>query len=181
MDETENMKFVFPHEWHEQNAIAYIQEFADHNSPINGTGGLDRYLRESTYKAWLDKVRSDTDIANTPEDRAPGYTYFYVRESDDEIVGMINIRLALVGDFLREQGGHIGYSVRPTQRRRGYATRMLREALAFCRAIGMSDFVLCCIKSNPASAGVIKNCGGALEAEFYSEYYQDTLQRYRIQ
>jgi len=177
MDE---MKFVFPHEWHERKAVAFIQEFIGHGSAINGTGGLDRYLRESTYKAWLDKVRSDTDIANTPEGRAPGFTYFYVRESDGEIVGMINIRLALVGDFMREQGGHMGYSVRPAQRRKGYATRMLREALAFCGAIGMNDFVLTCNKSNPASAGVIKNCGGVLEAEFYSEYYGEALQRYRI-
>ena len=176
----EKMKFVFPREAYEQNAIAYIQEFIEHDSAINGTGGLDRFLRDSTYADWLAKVRADIDLANVPKGRAPGYTYFYVRESDDEIVGMINIRLALVGDFLREQGGHIGYSVRPTQRRRGHATRMLREALAFCRTIGMSDFVLTCNKSNPASAGVIQNCGGVLEAEFFSAYYSEVIQRYRI-
>jgi len=176
----EKMRFVFPHEWHEQKAREFIQEFIDHGSAINGTGGLDRYLRESTCRDWLDKVRSDTDIANVPEGRSPGYTYFYVRESDDEIVGMINIRLALAGDFMREQGGHFGYCVRPTQRRKGYATRMLREAIAFCRVLGMSDFILTCNQSNPASAGVIKNCGGVLEAEFYSEYYGEVLQRYRI-
>ena len=186
MDNLETMKFVFPHEGDEQKAREYIQEFIEHGSPINGAGGLDRYLRESTYAAWLSKVRSDIDLANVPEDRAPGYTYFYVRESTEasfesgEIVGMINVRLALVGDFMREQGGHFGYSVRPTQRGRGYATDMLRGALAFCRAIGMRDFVLCCHKSNPASAGVIRNCGGVPEAAFYSEHYGDVVQRYRI-
>jgi len=176
----EKMKFVFPCGEYEQKAKAYIQEFIDHGSHSNGVGGLDRYLRESTYAAWLDKVRADIDLANTPEGRAPGYTYFYVHEQDDEIVGMINIRLALVGDFMREQGGHFGYSVRPTQRGKGYATRMLCEALAFCNAIGMNDFVLTCNKSNPASAGVIKNCGGVLEAEFYSEFFKEVIQRYRI-
>jgi len=176
----EKMKFVFPCEAYEQKAKAYIQEFIDHGSHSNGAGGLDRYLLDSTYAAWLEKVRSDIDIANTPEDRSPGYTYFYVREGDGEIVGMINIRLALVNDFMREQGGHIEYSVRPTQRGKGYATRMLREALAFCNAIGLNGFILTCNKSNPASAGVIKHCGGVLEAEFFSEYYGEVVQRYRI-
>ena len=176
----EKMKFVFPHEGDEQRAKAYILEFIDHGSAINGTGGLDRYLQDSTYADWLAKVRAGADIANVPEGLAPGFTYFYVRESDDEIVGMINIRLALVNDFLREEGGHIGYSIRPSQRRKGYATRMLREAVAFCNAIGMNDFVLTCNKSNPASAGVIKHCGGVLEAEFYSDFYKEVIQRYRI-
>ena len=176
----EKMKFVFPCEEYEQKARDYIQEFIDHGSAVNGTGGLNGYLESSTYADWLKKVRNDIDLANIPEDRAPGYTYFYVRESDDEIVGMINIRLALVNDFLREQGGHIGYSVRPTQRRKGYATRMLREAIAFCRVLGMNDFVLTCNKSNPASAGVIVNCGGVMEAELYSAFFGEVIQRYRI-
>ena len=176
----DKMRFVFPCEAYEQRAVYYIQEFIGHGSAINGTGGLDRFLRDSTYGAWLEKVRADTDLANVPEGRSPGYTYFYVRESDGELVGMINIRLALVGDFMREQGGHFGYSVRPTQRGKGYATAMLRGALAFCSAIGMNDFVVGCHKANPASAGVITNCGGVLEAEFYSGYYGQVVQRYRI-
>jgi predicted acetyltransferase len=182
----ETMKFVFPCKAYEQKARDYIQEFIEHGSAINGAGGLDRYLRDSTYADWLAKVRSDIDLANIPEGRVAGYTYFYVREStdvnigSDEIVGMINIRLVLTTDFLREQGGHIGYSVRPTQRRKGYGTRMLRETLAFCRTIGLRDFILTCNKSNPASAGVIINCGGVLEAEFYSEFFKEVIQRYRI-
>ena len=63
----------------------------------------------------LEKVISQIDIANIPESKIPAITYFYVREADDRIVGMINIRLAL-NDFLRKEGGHIGYSVRPTER-----------------------------------------------------------------
>ena len=182
----EKMKFVFPNEKYEHKAVAYVQEFIEDGSDTNGAGGLNRYLKESTYADWLAKIRNDMDLANIPEGKAPALTYFYVREStdvnigSDEIIGMINIRLALTTDFLREQGGHIGYSIRPTQRRKGYATRMLREALAFCRAIGLRDFVITCNKSNPASAGVIKNCGGVLEAEFYSAFFEEVLQRYRI-
>jgi len=173
------MRFVFPNKEYEQKAIEFIQEFRDYDSPINGTGGLDRFLENATYQDWLLKIEADRDIANIPEDRVPAYTYFYVREDDDKIIGMINIRLAL-NDFLRKEGGHIGYSIRPTERRKGYGTRMLREVLEFLKPIGLTNIIITCGKENLASAGVIKNCGGVLEAEFYSDVFNQVIQRYRI-
>jgi predicted acetyltransferase len=80
-------------------------------------------------------------LANIPENRVPAYTYFYVREDDNKIIGMINIRLAL-NDFLRNEGGHIGYCVRPTERNKGYATKMLKEALQFLKPIGLFTVIL---------------------------------------
>ena len=106
-------------------------------------------------------------------------TYFYVREEDDRIIGMINIRLAL-NDFLRKEGGHIGYCIRPTERRKHYATDMLKEALNVCDVVGINEVLLTCDKINVASANVIKNCGGELEAEFYSDTFQEEIQRYVI-
>ena len=173
------MRFVFPCEEYEQKAVDFVQEFRDCGSEIHGTGGLDGYLAEYTYSEWLKKTLCDIDIANIPEGRVPALTYFYVREEDDKIVGMINIRLAL-NDFLRTEGGHIGYCVRPAERRRGYATEMLRDTIKHCRVIGMSGFLITCDKENHASAGVIKSCGGVLEAEFYSEVFKETIQRYLI-
>lgn len=173
------MKFVFPCKEYEQKSIEFIQEFRDYSSNINGTGSLDRYLRESSFSEWLLKIQGDIDVANIPENKVPSLTYFYIREDDDKIIGMINIRLAL-NDFLRREGGHIGYGIRPTERRKGYATNMLSEALKFCRVIGLNNFIITCKKSNPASAGVIKNCGGVLDAEIYSEIYNEVIQRYII-
>lgn len=174
------MKLVFPNLTYKEKAIQFINEFYEHNSEINGSGALDRYLNESIYEEWLAKVLSDMDIANIEKPRVPALTYFYVREEDDKIIGMINIRLAL-NDFLREEGGHIGYSIRPTERRKHYATEMLKEALKVCDTIGIKEVLVTCDKSNPASAGVIRNCGGELDAEFYSEAFQEIIQRYLIQ
>ena len=174
------MKFVFPDERYEQKAAEYIQEFRDAGSPINGSGGLDRYLEHATYAQWLEKLIADMDIANMPEDRVPALTYFYVREEDDRIVGMINIRLAL-NDFLRKEGGHIGYSVRPSERRKRYGTQMLQEALKFYEMMGIKQVLITCDRDNPASAGVIQNCGGKLDAEFYSESFGSVIQRYVIE
>ena len=173
------MRLVFPNIAYRDKATEYIEEFYEYGSEINGTGGLDRFLRESSYEAWLEKLVRDMDIANVPENRVPGLTYFYVREADDRIVGMINIRLAL-NAFLRNEGGHIGYSVRPTERRRHYGTEMLKAALKVCDVIGIREVLVACDKENAASAGVIKNCGGVLRREFYSESFQETVQMYEI-
>ncbi len=173
------MKMVFPSMAYKSKAIEYINEFYTYGSEINGSGSLDRYLRESTYEEWLKKILGAIDIANIPEGKVPGLTYFYVRESDDKIVGMVNIRLAL-NDFLEREGGHIGYSVRPTERKKYYATSMLKDALQVCRTIGIKKVIVTCDKANIGSANVIKNCNGELDAEFFSDTYGEVIQRYVI-
>ena len=174
------MKFVFPNGDYKDKAIEFINEFHKNNSDINGSGALDRYLKESSYEKWIEKVIADIDIANIEGGRVPAFSYFYVRETDNKIIGMINIRLAL-NDFLRNEGGHIGYCIRPTERKKHYATNMLNEARAFCKNIGLINIIISCDKSNIASANVIKNCGGILDAEFYSDTFNEVIQRYMIQ
>ena len=172
------MKMIFPTIGYKQKAIDFINEFYEFDSEINGSGALDSFLKESTYEEWLKKVLNDIDIANI-KPRVPALTYFYVRETDDKIVGMVNIRLAL-NDFLRKEGGHIGYCIRPTERSKHYATTMLKEALEICKTIGIEEVIVSCDKSNIGSAKVIKNCSGELEAEFFSETFGELIQKYII-
>ena len=171
------MLLVFPSEEYEQKAKDFVQEFYDNSSEINGDGGLEYYLRERTYSEWLVKVRRDIDLANIPEDRAPQLNYFCIREEDGVIVGMVATRLVL-NDFLPKEAGHIGYCVRPSERRKGYATFMLTNALAFLRRIGQNNIIIICDASNVASAGVIRKCGGILETEFYSDTFQTNVQKF---
>ena len=173
------MKLVFPTRAYEEKAKEFIAEFYECGSEIAGSGSLDRYLKESTYDEWLVKLFSYIDIANVPEGKIPGLTYFFVREDDDRIIGMINIRLAL-NDFLRNEAGHIGYCIRPTERRKGYGTELLRAGIAVCRRVDMKKIIVTCDKINLGSAGVIRNCGGVLEAELYSEAFGGQIQRYTI-
>lgn len=173
------MKLTFPNPKYKDKAMRFINEFYEYDSEINGSGGLDRYLKDGTYEEWLEKVTADIDIANIPSPRVPALTYFYIRDDDDEIIGMINLRLAL-NDFLREEGGHIGYCVRPTARRRHYATDMLDEALRVYDTLCINEVIISCDKSNIASAKVIRNCGGELSAEFYSENFGAVIQRYVV-
>lgn len=173
------MRLVFPTLEYKEKAIEYINEFYEYGSEINGSGSLDRYLRESTYEAWIEKIIADMDIANVKSPRVPALTYFFVREEDDRILGMINLRLAL-NEFLRTEGGHIGYSIRPTERRKRYGTRMLQEALKVYDRLGIKEVFVSCDRENLGSSGVIQNCGGKLMAEFYSDTFQANVQKYVI-
>jgi len=172
-------KLVFPTLEYKDIAIDYITEFNEYESKINGTGALDEYLVHFSYEKWIDKIQKDIDIANIQEPNVPKLTYFYVREDDDKIIGMINIRLAL-NEELRKEGGHIGYSVRPTERKKGYATDMLELGVQVCNKIGIEEVLVACDKSNIASASVIKKCGGMLKEEFYSNTYGESIQMYVI-
>ena len=77
---------------------------------------------------------------------------------------MIDIRHYL-NDFLKEYGGHIGYAVRPSERRKGYATEMLKLAIEYCRSLGIDRVMLGCYKDNMPSIKTIEKNGGALEKE----------------
>ena len=169
----ESLKLALPSMEYKDRAIDYIREFHEYGSQVHGSGSLDRHLRESTYEAWLEKI--GRDLAGEPAEP----TYFCVREVDGRIVGMVNIR-PVVGEFILTEAGHVGYSVRPTERRRGYAAFMLTEAVKVCRAVGLNDVVVTCEAGNAASAATIVKCGGVLDAEFYSERFGEVIRRYKI-
>ena len=167
---------VHPTKEHEKEALAYIAEFRDHGSRLNGTGGLDSY---SNYCEWLQKLAEDLELPNIPEGRVPAHTYFLMREGEPRIFGMINIRHRL-NDYLLREGGHIGYSIRPTERRKGLGALQLSLGLEKCRELGLSKVLVTCDKSNPGSAGVIRGNGGVLENEVPCKPDGELLQRYWI-
>jgi predicted acetyltransferase len=88
---------------------------------------------------------------------------FLVAVVDGEIVGRTSIRHEL-NDFLRREGGHIGYGVVPWARRRGHATEILRQSLVIARAVGIDDVLVTCDDDNVGSATVIERCGGVFES-----------------
>lgn len=102
-----------------EEAIEYINEFYKYESQIHGTGSLDRELKKGkSYEEWLDNSLKihDKEYAYA-KGLVPSFTYFLIREEDDKIVGMVDLRLEL-NDYLRNIGGHIGYSIRPTERKK---------------------------------------------------------------
>ena len=167
----EKFKFVVPTiEW-KQKAIDFINEFYKYNSNINGTGGLQRYL--DNYEGWLEKLEEDY-TRQPSEEKVPARTYFFVRESDNKIIGMINIRLAL-NESLKKYGGHIGYSIRPTERGNGYNKINLYLGLKVCKENGIEEVFMDADKDNPASWKTIESLGGKNIREYFEDEFDHCI------
>ena len=107
----------------------------------------------------------------------PGTTRFLVHEG--RILGLFNLRHRLT-DNLKRFGGHVGYSVRPSERRKGHGIRLLEAAKDMARSLGIERMLVTCHPDNVASVGVIAKCGGVLEDRTYYEPVGDAICRYWI-
>ena len=103
-------------------------------------------LEWSTYLDLLDDIG---DPARVPDGLVP--SAFLLAEVDGELVGRVSVRFAL-NDYLAAQGGHIGYGVRPAFRGRGYATEILRQAIALARTEGVERILVVCDDDNAGSS-----------------------------
>jgi len=106
-------------------------------------------------------------------------TYWLVRDHA-EVVGVSNIRHALTAG-LRREGGNIGFGIRPSARRQGLGSMLLRQSLIRAAELGLTRVLVTCAKSNLASSGVIVSNGGILESEEYLPDRGEVVQRYWIE
>lgn len=97
--------------------------------------------------------------------KVPDSVFFLLDEDRDRLLGAVNIRHYLNEKLLIE-GGHIGDGIRPSERRKGYATEMIRLALVECKKLGIDRVLITCDKDNIGSAKSIRKNGGVLENEF---------------
>ena len=155
---------------------AYRQAFLDSGDSMDGTGGLRNFENPSDWLTFLVKHK---DPETLPEGRVPATQLIFVREEDQKIVGMIDIRHFL-SEYLEKYGGHIGYSVVPGERRKGYATQMLRATLPVCKELGITKVLITCIKGNEGSKKTILNNGGVYESAVYEPDEKVELERYWI-
>lgn len=162
-----------------EEALEYIKEILNVNkSDTDGTNKLKHYL--DNYERWLEKLEDDEKIVPS-EESVPSKTYFLIRENDNRIVGMIHIRLTLNKMFLYP-GGHIGYSIRPTERRKGYNKINLYLGLIECQKNGLDIVMLDCLKENEGSSKTIKALGGYLVKEEEKNFHDEKviIQDYNI-
>lgn len=167
----ERFCFEVPGPGRKADAIDYIREFQAYGSEINGAGGLHRYLDD--YEGWLEKLKADY-TREPSEEKVPARTYFLVREGDGRIVGMINIRLAL-NEKLRRYGGHIGFSIRPTERGKGYNKINLYLGLKVCARHGIGQVLLDADLDNPASWRTMEALGGKRVREYFEDQYDHCM------
>lgn len=167
-------KFYFeePSLKRKEDAMDYINEHVKYNSNINGSGSLAEYVlnKDKTYEQWLEQINNNkSNLANIFW--VPSKTYFLVRESDEKIVGMINIRLSL-NDYLKDGAGHIGYGIRKSKQGMGYATKGLKMLIELAKKIiPENEIYLSVHKDNLASLKVQQKNGAYIDHEDEEEYY----------
>jgi len=112
------------------------------------------------------------------ETRVPDSVFFLLDDERNRLLGAANVRHEL-NDYLLREGGHIGDGIRPSERRKGYATALVGLALEECRKLGIGRVLMTCDKDNIGSAKSIVKNGGVLENEIVDEN-GTTVQRYWI-
>lgn len=130
-------------------------------------------------KGWLDILREREDEENVSEGKVPSTSYVAVRKKDGRIVGIIDLRYHINHPILGLWGGHMGYTVRPCERGKGYAKEMLRQNLLNCRARGMEKVMVTCSETNAASERTILANGGVYERTV--EVDGEKIKRYWIE
>lgn len=154
-----------------KDVIEYMNEHVKHNSAINGTGSFDHVLEGETYEECMDRYYKiqDNEYAKSI-DRCPGKTYFLIRKNDNKLIGMINIRHHLTPKML-VHGGHIGYGIRPTERRKGYnKINLYLGLLKALEEFNLDKVMLDCDVKNLGSDKTIQALGGVLERTDIDDY-----------
>lgn len=139
--------------------IKYKEEALFEKAIINSSISLEKF---SSFEDWLEELKKRSTQETVPEGLVPSSTYLGVREKDNYIVGMIDIRHYL-NKYLTQVGGNIGYSVRKTERNKGYAKQMLKLALEKCKELKIKKVLITCDEDNIASEKVILSANAKFE------------------
>ncbi len=170
-----NIKLVKPTIEYTADIMEYRKEFLQSGDSMAGCGSL---RDQETVEDWLHEINLLENEETCPEGKVCSNTYLAVRIDDDRVVGIIDFRHHINHPILGLWGGHIGYSVRPSQRRKGYAKEMLRQVLQKCREYGLSRVMVTCDAKNVASKKTILVNGGIFDKDVQVD--GETIKRYWI-
>ena len=141
----------------------YLDEFIKYGSNINGVGGMDQIYKGLTIEEAIERCNNteDEEFAKSIG-KCPGKTFLLIREDDNKIIGTLNLRWNLNEEMLKT-GGHIGYGIRPTERRKGYNKINLYLGLLEAKKLYLDKVMLSCHITNIGSNKTIKALSGIFE------------------
>lgn len=154
-----NIKLIRPQAKYARQIMSYKEEMLKNGDILTGCACLEDV---SSFEEWIDF--ENRLKAKYGEGYVPSEVFLAVRISDDKLVGIMDYRHPL-SPYLLQYGGNIGYSVLPSERRKGYAGEMLKSILPICKEYGETKILITCNKTNIASRRTIIKNGGVLENE----------------
>ena len=173
----EEFSLIRPTSEYASQIVEYRQEFLDAGDSMDGTGPLRRLENPEEY---IKTCTEYEDSERVPSHLVPATQFLLVRKSDKRLIGMLQVRHCF-NDYLEKYAGHIGYSVRPSERRKGYAKTMLLLSLPYCREIGIDKVLITCIDGNIGSEKTILANGGVYESTVYEPDGKKYLKRFWIE
>lgn len=134
--------------------------------------------KQLSFNMFVQKIKNWQLGKDLPDNWIPCSTW-WLCDTKNKIVGMVSLRHEL-NDFLKKIGGHIGYVIRKSERRRGYGTEILRLTLEKAKALGLKRVLVTCDEDNIASAKIIEKNGGMLEDTYQENEMAVPKRRYWI-
>lgn len=167
------MQLASPSLRYKESYLDALREFQEEGRDLDiNAGDL-----EKNFKQFIRDLAEEAEGNNLKEGRVPQTTYWAI--DSKEYVGRISVRHHL-NDKLQAVGGHIGYEVRPSKRRRGYGLKMLKQVLPRAKKLGITKALVTCDSTNIASRKIIERCGGVFEDERETEAGKPTKLRFWI-
>ena len=152
-----------PSQERKKDILDYLNEFVLYNSDVNGAGALDKILSGQSFEEALDRcLNMKNEEYAKKYGRCQSKTFLLIRKNDNKIIGTINVRWNLT-ETMKKFGGNIGYSIRPTERRKGYNKINLYLGLLEAQKLGLDRVMLDCDVNNLGSDRTMKSLGGVLE------------------
>jgi predicted acetyltransferase len=148
---------AIPAKEYKESYIQAVREFQ-----VAGRRHMHEHLAalESNFEELVQQIRDEADPRKVKPGLVPQTVFWLIDNS--EFIGRVSIRHELDERLLR-QGGHIGYEIRPSKRKRGYGTAILRLGLEKAREMGLLRVLVTCDEDNIGSRKIIEHNGGKLE------------------
>ncbi|MFA6322330.1 MAG: GNAT family N-acetyltransferase [Candidatus Buchananbacteria bacterium] len=155
------IKFVKPTIKYQKTFLAGVKEIQKVDKELHmDLQLLDLVAVKKDFKSYLKKIREREKGINLPQGYISSSDYWLI--VNNQFAGKAALRHKLTSD-LKKSGGHIGYIIRPSFRKKGYGTKILQLALLKAKKLGLKKVLMTCDDTNTGSQKIIEKNGGVLE------------------